>query len=178
MECTLVQTWLSLVLITFCSIPSNGQIRADLQKGFKLCPGKQWGRIVSVKIESPGCYNRNGQTQWPCFAYPGNKATLKIKFKHNVPEPMTNIKSSIYVITKFRGFFGLAGEQRMPAEVKKDACKFMGCPLKPRVAHSIQKTGIIPDIVRLLHRNIKLEYKLTDKNGNTIICFIFPVINP
>lgn len=174
------QTLIGLALITFYFIPTNGQLRADLSKGFKLCPGKQVGRIVSVEVDGPGCYRRNGQAQWPCFLYPGRAGTYRVSFTHNLPNPLTTVKSSIHAIAKYRGFLSRSGVRHIPffGEVNKNACPAIGCPVRPGSVHIIEKTFKVPGSVRLAEQNMKIEFKLTTgRRKDTIICFIVPAIN-
>ena len=186
------EIWLKTCLTLFlvmCFLVINGNaLRADHQKGFKMCPGKQLGHVVSVEAEGPGCKRRNGQDQWPCFVYPGRDVIFKISFIHEESVAFTSIESSIYGIVKLRGFGRFTGNRRMglKGEVEKDACSetywtanglHFGCPIQAGVVHTIQKIITVPTTVRFAQQNMDVEFKLTNSRGDTIICFTAPIIN-
>ena len=173
-----LQTCLTLALMMGCFTLANGQLQADLLEGFKLCPGKQYGNILSVEVDGPGCHHHNGQTQWPCLLYPDRRSramVFRVSFTHLQPVSPTRVRSSIhaYAITSSRllhvPFLG---------EVNKNACPSIGCPMKPREIQVIKKRFTVPSAAGLAHPNMGVEFKLTtDKGKDTIICFIVPVMN-
>ena len=169
---------LSFIIISFTL--TNAQLRADQLKGFKLCPGKQLGRILSVEVDGPGCYRRNGQVQWPCFLYPGRTGIYRVSFTHDLPEALSTVKSSIHIVAQYRGALGFTGVHRLPysKEVNKNACPAIGCPVRPGSVKVIEKTFTVPGAVRMLQQNMKIEFKLTTgKQNDILICFIVPTIN-
>ena len=179
---------LKLMLVMCIFIETGSAIRVDKQRGFKMCPGRQLGRIVSIEGGGPGCRKSNGKAQWPCLALPGRAGTFSISFTHETPGGFNKIDSSIHALVKLRGLFNI--KQRVPirGEAKKNACPETssqtargpqrGCPIRPGVVHTITKTVSVPGAIRLAERNMNLEVKLTDTKGNTIICFTAPMINP
>jgi len=179
MERIWLQTCFTVALFMIYFTPSEG-LRADLLEGFELCPGKQLGRLVSVDVDGPGCYRRDGSTQWPCFLYPGRTGVFRIAFTHDRPEPLTKVKSSIHALATYRGLLSFTGEQRVPffGEVSKDVCPAVNCPVRPGYVHMMEKTFTVPSAVRLVEQNMKTEFKLTTGiREETVICFIVPVIN-
>ena len=179
---------LKLMLVISICIVTGSAIRVDKQRGFKLCPGRQLGRIVSVEGGGAGCRKSNGQTQWPCLAIPGRAGTFSISFTHETPGGFNKIVSSIHAIVKLRGLFNI--KQRVPiqGEARKNACSETssqtargpqrGCPIRPGVVHTINKKVKVPGAVRLAERNMNVEVKITDTKGNNIVCFTVPMINP
>ena len=179
---------LKLMLVMCICIATGNALRADTQIGFKICPGKQLGRIVSVEADGPGCRRSNGQAQWPCLAIPGRAGIFSISFIHEKLGGFNNIDSSIHANVKLRFPFNI--KQRVPikGEVRKDACPEAyyqtargpqyGCPILPGVVHTISKTVSVPRNIRMAERNMNLEVKITDTKGNTIVCFTAPMINP
>ena len=175
-----VKACLALSFIIISLTPTNAQLRADQMKGFKLCPGNQLGRILSVEVDGPGCYRRNGRVQWPCFLYPGRTGVYRVSFTHDLPEALPTVKSSIHVVAQYRGPLGFTGVHRLPysKEVNKNACPTIGCPLMPGAVKLIEKKFTVPGAVRMMQQNMKIEFKLTTgKRNDILICFIVPAIN-
>ena len=175
-----VKACLALSFIIISLTPTNAQLRADQMKGFKLCPGNQLGHILSVEVDGPGCYRRNGRVQWPCFLYPGRTGVYRVSFTHDLPEALPTVKSSIHVVAQYRGPLGFTGVHRLPysKEVNKNACPAIGCPVMPGAVKLIEKKFTVPGAVRMMQQNMKIEFKLTTgKRNDILICFIVPAIN-
>ena len=180
---------LKLMLVMCILISIGSAIRVDNKSGFKMCPGKQLGHIVSVEADGPGCRGSNGQAQWPCLAIPGRAGIFHISFIHEKPGGFNNIDSSIHAIVKIRGIFNIKQRVSIKGEDEKNACSETyyqteargpqyGCPIHPGIVHTISKTVSVPRAIRLAERNMNLEVKITDTKGNTIICLTAPMINP
>jgi len=162
-------------------------LRADLNAGFKMCPGRQLGRVVAAEVDGPGCINHNGQPQWPCHVIPGKDGVFKISFMHQNRNALDYIESSIHANVKLRFSFI---EQSIPiaGEANQNACPhtfyhsvigpYYGCPIQQNVVHTIQKTVTVPNSVRFAQSNLNIEFKLTDRRGNNIICFMAPMVIP
>ena len=175
-----MKAYLKLLLVMCSSITIiSTNIRADLQRGFKFCPGNQWGRVVSVEADGPGCRRRNGLPQWPCFIQPGQDGIFTVSFVHYQPDKYITITSSIHAIVTLGHFLNIKKHLGLPGEVNEYACKHMqpACPIQPGVVHSIQKRVIVPSSVMFMKQNIDVEFKLTNKNRENIICFTVPIIN-
>ena len=179
-QSTRMNAYLKLLLVMYCSITTtSASIRADLQRGFKLCPGNQLGHVLSVEADGPGCRRRNGQPQWPCFIRAGRDGVFSISFVHYQPSEFITIVSSIHSIVTLSDFLNIKKRVGLPGEVNEYACEHTqpGCPIQPGVMHSIQKRVNVPSSVMFMKQNMDVEFKLTDKNGENIICFIAPIIN-
>lgn len=174
---------LELLLVICYLITAGSALRADLQKGFKMCPGKQLGQLVSVEINATSCWRPNGELQWPCLAITGDSGVFTISFIHEQPSGFNYIYSSINAIAKVR-WFGFT--QRVEIENNKDSCPqtyyesvegpYYGCPIQPGVVHTLQKTLTVPGGLAFVQNNIDVETKLTDSKGDTIVCFISPMV--
>ena len=189
MVSTSLKTCLELLLV-ICYLSTTGSaIRADIQEGFKMCPGEQLGRLVSVEVNSTDCYQLNGDIQWPCLAITGNTGVFIISFIHDndndneQPSGFNNIYSTINGHVKAR-LFGFS--TTLEVEDKKDACPHtyhesadrvtLGCPIQPGVVHTWQKKLTVPGGLVMVQNELNVEFKLTDKEGDTIVCFTSPMI--
>ena len=140
-----MNAYLKLLLVMCCTITSiSASTRADLQRGFKLCPGNQLGRVVSVETDGPGCKRRNGLPQWPCFIRPGQDGVFRVSFVHYQPSEFITITSSIHAIVTFSHLLNIKKHLGLPGEVDEYACDHIqpGCPIPPGIVHSIQKKVI------------------------------------
>ena len=174
---------LELLLVICYLFTAGSALRADLQRGFKMCPGKQLGRLVSVDVNSTSCWRPNGELQWPCLAITGNSGVFTTSFIHDQPSAFNNIYISIHALVKVR-FFGFS--KRIEVKKNVDYCPYTyyesvegpyyGCPIQPGVVHTIQKTFTVPSGLAFVQKYINIETKLTDWKGDTIVCFTFPMI--
>ena len=175
-----MNAYLKLLLVMCYPITSiSASTRADLQRGFKLCPGNQLGRVVSVEADGPGCKRRNGLPQWPCFIRPGQDGIFRVSFVHDQPSEFITITSSIHAIVTLSHLLNIKKHLGLPGEVNEYACDHIqpGCPIPPGIVHSIEKKVIVPNSVMFMKQNMDVEFKITDKNGENIICFTAPIIN-
>ena len=176
------------LILVMCGIfiSTVSGVRVDTQRGYRLCPGKQLGRIVSIEADGPGCINRNGQAQWPCLAIPGKAGTFSISFMHDKRGGFNNIDTSIHANVKIRALFGIRRKEPIRGEVRKNACSLAytqtargpqyGCPINPGIVYTINKTVNVPRDISRAERNMNVELKLTDTKGNTIVCFTAPML--
>ncbi|CAL4062015.1 unnamed protein product [Meganyctiphanes norvegica] len=194
-----METWSKTCLrflLVICSLITTGNaLRADLKKGFRMCPGKQLGRVVAVYADGPGCRRSNGADQWPCFIVPRKYGQFQIEFMHDTVDKygtsvaFGGIRSSIHAHVFVRGVPSFTGEQHvgLSGEVGKNACPetyyesvegpYFGCPIQPGVVHIIQKNITVPNSVRFAQSDMKVEFKLTNLRGQTIVCFQAPIIS-
>ena len=174
---------LELMLVICYLFTVGTALRADLQRGFKMCPGQQLGVLVSVEVNSTSCWRPNGELQWPCLAITGNEGVFTISFIHEQPSSFNHIYSSIHALVKVR-FFGFS--QQIEVENNNDICRhtyyesvegpYYGCPIQPGVVHTIQRSLSVPGGLAFVQRNMDVEFKLTDKKGDTIVCFTSPMV--
>ena len=183
MVSTYLKACLELLLV-ICYLSTTGSaIRADLQEGFKICPGQQLGRLVSVEVNSTNCYRPNGELQWPCLAITGNTGVFTISFTHDNDDEIDNIYSTVdgHVKARLLGFSSV-----LEVEDDEDACPNVyyesadgpkyGCPVQPGVVYTLQKKLTVPGGLLFVQNELNVEFKLTDEEEHTILCFTSPMI--
>ena len=185
MVSTYLKMFLELLLVICYLSTTASAIRADLQEGFKMCPGEQLGRLISVEVDSTDCFKSNGEIQWPCLAITGNTGVFTISFTHDNDDEFDNVYSTVdgHVKARLLGFSSV-----LEVEDEKDAASHVyyqsidgpkyGCPIEPEVVYKWQKKLTVPGGLLFVQNELNVEFKLTDEDeeGDTIWCFTSPMV--